>query len=170
MKIIMLLGYLLLLIRIFLEDFKEREVRALWFVLMLAFILVIFPVNTLTLKQALMNVTLLCLELFITAAYFRFVRGNRNSFFDGVIGWGDILMLALFCLCYSFTNYVLFIFSAFLVALFSHILFKRIFSSYKSNVPLAGVMALYHGILLLAVVLPGQSPAMNFSDILIFQT
>lgn len=169
MNIIILIGYMILLGRIFQEDFREREVKAIWFFLMLACILVIFPISAFTLKQALMNAVLLGTELFITAIYFKVIRGNKDNFFDGIIGWGDVLMLLLFCLCYSFANYVLFIFSAFFVALICHFAFKKIFSTYKSNVPLAGVMALYHGVLLLGAILLKQGPSINYSDILLFQ-
>lgn len=131
----------LLLVIIFVQDYKDRLVN--WFLYpimgILTFILFLkevpFPVIGITLA---INITFIGTLLSICVLYAKYKLGQKIT---NVIGLGDILFFFCIALSFSFISFIiLFIFSLIFSLLLHYILKSK---NENKTVPLAGYMSLF---------------------------
>lgn len=89
------------------------------------------------------NIALILLNISILFVWFRWFR-DYNSFFDNVLGWGDVIMFMIAALFFSPLNYLLFIVISGLAGGIVHFLPTLKIRAKGDNsalIPLAGIMA-----------------------------
>jgi hypothetical protein len=134
-----------LLLVIFIQDLRTREVHVILFPALFGLLLI-----ELNARQSLdgiwlnsvPNILYLALICSILSLY-SFVRFRTFNIFHG-IGLGDILLLLAICIWFEITDYVFFTSIAFLSSLLAHLGLTRLFRKYRqrNSVPLAGYVSL----------------------------
>jgi len=113
------------------------------------------------------RVLLLGNYLFITAQlgllyfYFTRVRKTRLSFFDQVLGWGDVVMILCMALAFPLPQLVLYFMVSYLAGM-AFALFYRLKKTAVS-IPLAGIMGLVYVLNLAFFYCTGFSPLELFA-------
>lgn len=126
------------------EDFKAREVRVLWFVLLSGSLLFrSYCISGLdVLLIAALNLLIILFQLIALWGYFKLIR--NVTLFDVALGWGDVMMLVALVPAFSSLNFVAFNLCGYVVA----ILYCAIARPGKRLIPLAGIQALLFSALL----------------------
>ncbi|SKC59247.1 hypothetical protein SAMN05660236_1864 [Ohtaekwangia koreensis] len=134
-----------LLLSIAYEDFKNRMVRLVFYLLLVAS-LIILRFDNISLIGLLidfgMNLAYLSLLLFmsLTVLYLRYKKITNPLLYIGV---GDILLLLIFCIWFDTINFVVFNTVSLIVALIAHSLLKQFeFYNKHKTIPLAGIQSL----------------------------
>lgn len=123
------------------EDFTSRQVRFVWYPIMLAGLLG-YVLQRYSVGEVLFNTTFNFLFigglLVILALYFSVKEGRLISIFDRYIGWGDILFFSIITVFFTVQGYILFTVISLVLALLVSPLFFYMHGKEK-QVPLAGI-------------------------------
>jgi hypothetical protein len=132
---------------IFLQDLKERMVT--WFLFPLLAIsgiaLSIIGESSLQLFlwNSVFNLSFIAIQLVLLELSFRLKKKVSVLVAGTYIGLGDILLIAACCFYFSPVNFILFYCLSLVFALLSHVVMHLIRPSANTNVPLAGLQAVF---------------------------
>ncbi len=134
------------------QDIKFRAI-SWWLLPVLAIIIVISKLNEIELKTFtkffLMNVLFLFIEYLIIKAYFSIKKGNLVKIINEYIGIGDVIFLIIIGLFFSPLNFLLFLIVGLFMILLLSLLLKRKTNINNKKVPLAGLLSIWLGIIII---------------------
>lgn len=124
------------------EDWQERAVNAIWFIL-LFILLTYIRLEELTVrvfaKQYFINMLFVAVQLLFVNLYFCVRNKKWLWIFDKQLGWGDVVFLLAIGGAWGFIGFITFMIgSLFLILIFSLMFFAKS----KQTIPLAGLQAL----------------------------
>jgi hypothetical protein len=130
------------------SDFRSRSV---WLILFpFAFVILFFRSFLLIslellLYNSLINLGFVLLQLFMLSIYFSLKNHKPTNIINKYIGLADILLLIACCFCFSPLNFMMFLFFNLIICLVISVIFY--FNKKKTSIqlPLAGVLALSLG-------------------------
>ena len=118
------------------QDFKYRKIYLAGIILMYLLLAVkLVKMPHIDWEFLLLNVILICIISISVILFFLF-RGNFWQRIRASIGLGDILLLPLFIICFSFVNLLIFLIVSSIIAILFGIISK------KKEIPLAGIQSL----------------------------
>ncbi|WP_333575423.1 hypothetical protein [Sphingobacterium sp.] len=133
-----------LLIGIAYQDFKQRAVSIVLF-LLLAILLLVFNLTKSYWQDCypdiLANIVFLALQMGAILIYFRIKEGQWGRIMDRKLGWGDIAFLLCILLYMPFLNFFLFHIVSLITALLIAMVNKN-WRDPQKGIPLAGCQAL----------------------------
>ncbi len=134
----------IILIVISFQDFKYRAIS--WYLpLVLGATLFFLKTDnedvSATLIVIALNIVLLTVSIIGIVIYYSMKEKKLVNIFDTYIGWGDILMLYVFCFGFSFFNFILFYFLSLLLSIILYSTFLIIKKEIKL-IPFAATMSI----------------------------
>lgn len=134
------------------QDFNYRGVYWFLFPVLLLLeiathIISILPTD-LYLLNAILNCSLILIQVVVLFFYFKVVRKITNLF-EHAFGLGDLLMLFCFAFAFPFAGFIIFCLSTFLISISITLLAKLAKKDISASIPLAGIQAATYCILLL---------------------
>ncbi|MDO3645231.1 hypothetical protein [Mucilaginibacter sp. L3T2-6] len=145
-----------MLTTVFIQDLRFRAVY--WFLfpaLLLSFIVLnIFAGGQnllLGVKTSVINIGFLSVQLIVLNLYFSFKMGGWKNVAVGLLGWGDILFLYTAAFALPAISFSFFYIASLVFALLCWVVYNLICGgkNKNKNIPLAGLQALFLGVLLL---------------------
>ncbi|OKS87292.1 hypothetical protein RG47T_2751 [Mucilaginibacter polytrichastri] len=145
---------LIFLLIIFIEDMLSRSVHWFLFPMLYAALLITgyFSGNGLAsvLQHSLYNTLFIVLQLVVLTVYFSIKSGKLTNIANGLLGWGDILLLISITVCFSLVNFVLFYTSSLIFVLLTWGMVNYFSKNKQQHIPLAGLQALVFSVLFIA--------------------
>lgn len=129
------------------QDFRSRAISWLLFPLCALLILVQGPLDLVFLQELSVGFLFVAVQLLGLSLYFSFKAKRWVNITKDLLGWGDILMFFTLLFAFSALNFIIFYFSALLLACLWYILSQGL-KTKQLGIPLAGIMALYYLVLL----------------------
>ena len=131
---------------IFVQDIRSRSVYwTLFPILVTLFILLHFLRHHLfgeIWQHVLINSTFLIIQFLIVSVYFSIKNKHWVNITDGLLGWGDILLLLSLTFYLSALNFLLFYISSLIVSLLIWLFWQALSKEKNKHIPLAGFQAL----------------------------
>ncbi len=146
---------ILLLGGIFLQDIKSRAVYWFWFPLLVgAFLgeqLLQHTPITIPLQNWLSDMLFLLPQFLILKIYFYLKERRWVNLTDGLLGWGDVLLLMCIGFYFSLMAFILFYLTSLVLIVLVWSAWQATSKSGSQQIPLAGMQALLLAVLLVAV-------------------
>lgn len=147
------------------QDFKDRMISVYLLVLLglsLAGGFLIFNMNETNLFLVLSNILFLTGQFLLLYIYFKHIRKYQRSFFDEIIGWGDVIMLMCMAIAFPLPQLVLCLFLSSVSGLVFIALGTK--KTKTITVPLAGIMGIFYITNLVLFYLTGIYPLHLFES------
>jgi hypothetical protein len=137
---------LAVLLLIFIQDIRSKSVYWVFFpVLTVLFILLHIVQHhsfVQTWQLVLINSSFLIIQFLVVSAYFSIKNKRWINITDGLLGWGDILLLLSVAFYLSVLNFLLFYISSLIVSLLIWLLWQIVSKEKNKHIPLAGFQSL----------------------------
>jgi hypothetical protein len=135
------------LVMIFAEDMRSRSVHWFWFPV-LAIGLVALRIQEVGLSvtelmySAGATLVFLTLQLVLVTAYFSIKHKRITNITEGLLGWGDVLLLVSLTLYLPLLNFIMFYMGSLIIILLLWLVGRKSALVKQQTVPLAGLQAI----------------------------
>ena|ERR1044072_1741049 len=127
------------------QDFRSRKI-AWWLLPVIAGTLLADALKrnsaAETGKEFLFNIIFLCFQFLLVWIWFSIKNKKRSRIIDTQIGMGDILFMVCLALAFSPANFLVFYTLGMIFTLLATVFVRMIYSTVKSEIPLAGALAI----------------------------
>ncbi len=131
---------------IFWEDLRSRMVHWFWFPLLVTGFVVLrfFQGESLRAMTSSISVSMgfIAVQLLLVSLYFSFKSKRWINITDGMLGWGDVLLLVSLAFYFALPALVAFYISSLLIILVGWLIYQRIWQHPAKLIPLAGLQAI----------------------------
>ncbi len=152
---------ILLLGGIFFQDIKSRAVYWFWFPLLIgAFLgeqLLQHAPITILLQNWFADMLFLLPQFLLLTLYFCLKERRWVNLTDGLLGWGDVLLLICIGVYFPLMAFILFYLASLVLIVLSWLVWQAISKNSSQEIPLAGIQALLLAVFLVATwIAPGM--------------
>ena len=149
MKALLTILSCIVLVTIFIQDFRERLVSVVLFPALLILTVLWFVLIENTGIDLAKNLLFLCILFLGTTLYFSIKNKALTNLLSDNFGMGDVLFLMVITPLFAAQNMVLFIISGMTISLLTHLIVRHLNQNTEKTIPLAGYLSAYLTILFL---------------------
>lgn len=155
---------ILFLMLISFQDFKQREIS--WILIPLCSLALLFRATQfaaydIILKNTLLNITFVALQLLLLTIYMSIKNKKAVNILREHLGLGDVLFFVVLCIAFSPINFIVFYVISMMATLIGFVAYTAISSQKAKEIPLAGAMASF---LVIAILIDKTTTHLNFYD------